>query len=36
VQRATVMPQADLVLDGALTPARLCEMAMLAIAKQGQ
>ena len=28
VQRATVMPQADLVLDGTLTPERLVELAL--------
>jgi uridine kinase len=36
VQRNTVMPQADLVLDGTFTPQRLCELAMLAISKRGQ
>ena len=36
VQRTTVMPQADLVLDGSLTPERLCELAMLAISKRGR
>jgi hypothetical protein len=33
VQRTTVMPQADLVLDGTFTPDRLVELAMLAINK---
>jgi uridine kinase len=33
VQRTTVMPQADLVLDGTFTPERLGELAMLAITK---
>jgi uridine kinase len=36
VQRTTVMPQADLVLDGTLTRQRLCELSMPAIAKQRQ
>ena len=31
VQRTTVMPQADLVLDGSFTPERLAELAMRAI-----
>jgi hypothetical protein len=33
MQRTTVMPQADLVLDGTFTPERLAELAMLAITK---
>ena len=33
VQRSTVMPQADVVLDGTLAPDRLTELAMLAIRK---
>ena len=33
VQRSTVMPQADIVLDGTLAPDRLAELAMLAIRK---
>ena len=32
-QRKTVLPQADLVLDGTLAPDRLMELAMLAIRK---
>jgi uridine kinase len=33
MQRTTVMPQADLILDGTFTPERLVELAMLAITK---
>ena len=33
LQRSTVMPQADLVLDGTLAPDRLTEQAMIAIRK---
>lgn len=34
VQRAKVMPQADLVLDGTLAPDRLTELAMRALAQE--
>ena len=34
VQRMTVMPQADLVLDGTFTPDRLVELAVKAIAER--
>jgi hypothetical protein len=36
VQRSTVMPQADIVLDGALPPQRLAELALAAIGKKAQ
>jgi uridine kinase len=36
VQRTTVMPQADLVLDGSLTPDRLVELTVRALAGRGR
>jgi hypothetical protein len=36
VQRTTVMPQADLVLDGMLTPQRLTELAVAAVSARAR
>ncbi|HEX4145766.1 MAG TPA: hypothetical protein VHY91_19835 [Pirellulales bacterium] len=36
IQRARVMPQADVILDGTLAPEQLVELAVAAIAERGQ